>query len=501
MTTRTDLDAQTPPRADRTAAPPRRSTRLARRAVLAVAMAIAVAAGSQLIGSLTRSPVLPASSSDSIVDTTGGLAGLTGDAANGPAPDELDVGAGSAAANDADLVRIRANVTFWGGRLAAHPGDFVSAQKLGESQIELARATGDLTAYLAADQALATALTIDPDLPAATAYRGVVFVALHRFVDARALAQGVLESSPDDPTALATLGDASLELGELDAARTAYTRLAKVAPSAAASVRLGHLAFIAGDPASAVRFARAAVSQADDEETEGERAGFYRYQLADTLLATGDRAGAEAADRDALAHDPTSFLAHAGLGRALAADGDLGGAIAELGKAIAIIPQPDMLARRADLYQLRNAPGDAARASKDRNTVLAIAQLASAAGNVYDRTLSLYLANHGLDPQHAVDLAANELTVRKDVYGYDALAWALDAAGRPAEAETAMESALAFGTKDAKLLYHAGVIAADLGDMGRARAQLQAAVDLDPSFDALQAARAREILAALPMSR
>jgi tetratricopeptide (TPR) repeat protein len=464
-------------------------------------MAIAVAAGSQLIGSLTRSPVLPASSSDSIVDTTGGLAGLTGDAANGPAPDELDVGAGSAAANDADLVRIRANVTFWGGRLAAHPGDFVSAQKLGESQIELARATGDLTAYLAADQALATALTIDPDLPAATAYRGVVFVALHRFVDARALAQGVLESSPDDPTALATLGDASLELGELDAARTAYTRLAKVAPSAAASVRLGHLAFIAGDPASAVRFARAAVSQADDEETEGERAGFYRYQLADTLLATGDRAGAEAADRDALAHDPTSFLAHAGLGRALAADGDLGGAIAELGKAIAIIPQPDMLARRADLYQLRNAPGDAARASKDRNTVLAIAQLASAAGNVYDRTLSLYLANHGLDPQHAVDLAANELTVRKDVYGYDALAWALDAAGRPAEAETAMESALAFGTKDAKLLYHAGVIAADLGDMGRARAQLQAAVDLDPSFDALQAARAREILAALPMSR
>jgi hypothetical protein len=64
-----------------------------------------------------------------------------------------------------------------------------------------------------------------------------------------------------------------------------------------------------------------------------------------------------------------------------------------------------------------------------------------------------------------------------------------------------MESALAFGTKDAKLLYHAGVIAADLGDTGRARAQLQAALDLDPSFDALQAVRARAILAALPMAR
>lgn len=501
MTTRSDLDALTSPGGDRRIPDRRRSTRFAGRAALAVAMAIAVAAGSQLIGSLTRPPAPAASSADSIVDTTGGLSGLTGDAANGPAPDVLDAGAGSATANDADLARIRANVTFWGGRLAAHPNDFVSAQKLGETQIELARATGDLTAYLAADQALATALRIDPDLPAATAYRGVVFVALHRFVDARALAQGVLEGTPDDPTALATLGDASLELGDLDGARKADTRLATVAPSAAASVRLGHLAFIGGDTTSAVRFARAAVRQADDEETEGERAGFYRYQLADTLLATGDRAGAEKADRDALAHDPTSFLAHAGLGRALAADGDLGGAISEFGKAIAIIPQPDMLARRADLYQLRNAAGDADRASKDRRTVLAIAQLASAAGNVYDRTLSLYLANHGLDPQHAVDLAMNELTVRKDVYGYDALAWALDAAGRPAEAETAMESALAFGTKDAKLLYHAGVIAADLGDTGRARAQLQAALDLDPSFDALQAVRARAILAALPMAR
>ena len=89
------------------------------------------------------------------LDTTGGPSGLTGDAANGPAPDVLDVGAGPATANDADLARIRANVTFWSGRLAAHPNDFVSAQKLGESQIELARATGDLTAYLAADQALA----------------------------------------------------------------------------------------------------------------------------------------------------------------------------------------------------------------------------------------------------------------------------------------------------------------------------------------------------------
>ena len=101
MTTRSDLDALTSPGGDRRIPDRRRSTRFAGRAVLAVAMAIAVAAGSQLIGSLTRPPAPAASSADSIVDTTGGLSGLTGDAANGPAPDVLDAGAGSATANDA----------------------------------------------------------------------------------------------------------------------------------------------------------------------------------------------------------------------------------------------------------------------------------------------------------------------------------------------------------------------------------------------------------------
>ena len=60
-----------------------------------------------------------------------------------------------------------------------------------------------------------------------------------------------------------------------------------------------------------------------------------------------------------------------------------------------------------------------------------------------------------------------------------------------------MTTALAFGTKDAKLMYHAGMIAAALGDTSRARTQLTAALALDPTFDPLQAQRARETLAGL----
>lgn len=466
---------------------------MAARAAALIVVALIVAIASQVLAAIQRPP-LPGSGSRAAQPAAPAAVGPV----DLPAIVELDVGAGQSTASDADMVRIRANIVFWSDKLAAHANDFVAAEKLGESQIELARATGDLSAYAAAETAFDTALRLYPDMAVATTFKGVVLVSLHRFVEARALADSVLAKTPDDPTSLATLGDASLELGDIAGARAAYGRLATLAPGAAASVRLGHLAFISGDPTLAVHYATAAVKQSDaDEDGVGERAGFYRYQLADTLIATGDRKGAEKAYRDAIAHDPRSFLAHAGLGRALAADGRLDDAIREFSSAIAIVPQPDMLARRSDLYQIRNAAGDVKRATQDRQTILAIAQLASATGNVYDRTLSLYLANHGLEPAHAVELAAAELEVRKDVYGYDALAWALLSDGRASDADAAIQRALGFGTRDARILYHAGMIGLALGDTPRARTQLTAALALDPSFDALQATRAREALAGL----
>jgi tetratricopeptide (TPR) repeat protein len=463
----------------------RRFRFLSVRSIGLLGLSLLVAVASQVVAA-SRAPVAVAPAP-----------GVEADPVDGPALADLDVGGGATTAMPDDTTRISANIAFWSKKLTGHPSDFVAAEQLGESQIELARATGDLSSYVAAGESLDRALQLYPEMRAALAFKGVVLVSLHRFDEARRLADAVLSDHPDDPTALATLGDASLELGDLDAAANAYDRLAKISPSAAASVRLGHLAFLRGDTANAVRNARAAVSQAADEEAAGERAGFYYYQLADTLIATGDRAGAEQAYRDAITHDPRSFLAHAGLGRALAADGMLDGAIQQMSAAIAIVPQPDALARRADLYALRNASGDATRAERDRQTVLAIAQVATAAGNVYDRTLSLYLANHAQETARAVDLAAKELEIRKDVYGYDALAWAMLADRRAAEADVSIQKALAFGTRDAKILYHAGMIALTLGDGPRAKAQLAAALALDPSFDALQAARAKDALAGL----
>jgi tetratricopeptide (TPR) repeat protein len=401
----------------------------------------------------------------------------------GPAADELD--------------RIRADVDFWGARLTASPRDIVAAVKLAESDVAEARLTGDVTAYLRAEAAADAALHAQADYPPALGMRASILVALHRFPEARDLANRIISQAPGDATALGVLGDASLELGDLDTAGKAYGELRAVADGSSAQVRAGRLAFVQGDVAGAVAADRAAVAAAMDEGLEGDALAFYQVTLGETLLATGDAAEARDAYAAALESRPDLPAALVGLAKLDAVGGDLDTAIARLDGAIAVIPLPDSLARRADLLDRRAASGDAEKAATDRSTVEVVARLAGDAAYVYDRGLSLYLSDHGLDPDRAVRLATDELAVRRDVYGYDALAWALLNAGRPAEAAAPTASALAAGTHDARLWYHAGLVAAANGDVAAARTDLSAALALGPALDPAARDRAEAALGAL----
>jgi tetratricopeptide (TPR) repeat protein len=130
-------------------------------------------------------------------------------------------------------------------------------------------------------------------------------------------------------------------------------------------------------------------------------------------------------------------------------------------------------------------------------TVQATAKLARANGSVYDRQLVLFYADHSVHRREALRLASRELEVRRDVHGWDAYAWALFADERYSEARVASDRALALGTPDANLWYHAGMVSAALSDRDRAVAELRRALSLSPVFDPMQSARARATLADL----
>jgi tetratricopeptide (TPR) repeat protein len=280
----------------------------------------------------------------------------------------------------------------------------------------------------------------------------------------------------------------------VDEAAEHYRRIEALAPGAAVNARLARVAFLRGQPAAAVSLAEAAHAAARTEGQDGPALSWYAY-LAGTLdVAAGEPEEAAAWFDRALASWPESYLALAGRARASAALGDLDGAIDGYRAAIAIAPQPEALTALGDLLALR---GDAAAAEQQYATVVAIARLQGADALVFSRQLALFDVNHDRDVVGALVLAERELAGRKDAYGYDAYAWALLANGRAAEAETAMATALAFGTRDATLLYHAGEIARALGDEARARDLLTQALAIRGALDPLAAARAAAALETL----
>jgi tetratricopeptide (TPR) repeat protein len=177
-----------------------------------------------------------------------------------------------------------------------------------------------------------------------------------------------------------------------------------------------------------------------------------------------------------------------------AATGDFSAAIEAYEAASAIVPDPVTLAALGDLYALT---GDAAAAEDRYATVGAIATLAGANRQAYNRAYAQFLADHDRDVALALSLAEQELEVRKDPVGYDAYAWALYRNGRFPEARAASETALAAGGRRAVMLYHAGMISAALGDADRALAELQEAMALNAGFDPLQARTAAEAIEAL----
>lgn len=93
--------------------------------------------------------------------------------------------------------------------------------------------------------------------------------------------------------------------------------------------------------------------------------------------------------------------------------------------------------------------------------------------------------------------AQREIETRKDIYGYDLLAWALHKSGRNVAARAAMNEARRLGTRDADFFYHAGMIERALGDAPRARYFLSEALKVNPSFDPTHARNARAVLDSL----
>jgi tetratricopeptide (TPR) repeat protein len=374
-------------------------------------------------------------------------------------------------------------------RCERNPTDFVSLTILGEAQARKARECADPGVYERAEEALRKALVLLPGYARAQTALALVLCNRHKFAEGYELARQVYAGNPANLTALATIGDAELELGRYAEAEATFRRLLDRNTESSTLARMARLAELKGETEEALRLLRqAALAERSEDGAQG--ASWYEVRIGEISFDAGKLDDAEMAYRNVRKEQPEHRDAMAGLAQVCAARGRDDEAIALLTKAVASAAEPALLSDLGDLYLKGRQEARAERAF-DR-----LEQTARRYPE-HRRALSLFYSEHDRQLDRALELAEQELAVRRDIYGYDALAWALYKVGRPTEAAQAMAEALKLGTKDARLFYHAGMIDHRLGARASARTWLSRALALNPAFSLRDAEQARRALATL----
>lgn len=387
-------------------------------------------------------------------------------------------------------------IRFLEARVKNDPDDFLAYNKLQGYYLLRLRETGNVTWLDLAMRAAQASLKAMPAEQNKGGLAGLAQaeLAAHEFAAAREHAQQLLQWEDRKGYPYQMLVDALLELGDYDGAEQAARQLQQRERNSLASLtRHARLAALRGQTELAERYyTEAAAAAAQWVPPARETSAWCRWQLGEHAFQHGAYAAAEQHYRAALTIYPEYYRALAGLGKTLAARGDLAGAITQYERLVNLLPEPSFVAALGDLYQLSQREREA---QTQYALVEQSGQLSQANGNLYNRQLALFYADHDLKPAEAYALAQKEYEVRRDIYGADVLAWTAFKAGHLPEAQAAIKEALRLGTKDARLWYHAALIAHAAGRKSEAVNFLKQALQLNPNFDARQAVLARTALA------
>jgi tetratricopeptide (TPR) repeat protein len=376
-------------------------------------------------------------------------------------------------------------------RLRRLPDDATAWAELGAAYVEQARASADPQYYTQAAGALDRSVALKPSGNApALLGQGALANARHDFGAARRFAEEAIALNPASAEAYGVLADATTQLGDTAAATAAVQRMLDLRPGVASFTRASYELELHGR----VDDARAALVRAMEAATTADERAFCRYHLGELAGNAGDLAEATAQYERGLVESPGNPALLEGRAKAQAAVGDVEGAIAEYDRLVQRVPSPQYQLEYGELLE------SAGRTAEAHEQYALLARLSAAQGQTDQLTGAYVAADHG-DPAEAVRLASAEWERRQSVFSADALAWALHAAGRDAEALPLAERADGLGRQDASLDYHRGMILAALGRTGDATAALDEALRTNPRFSPLHAATARRTLESLRGAR
>jgi len=362
--------------------------------------------------------------------------------------------ADAAARARGERVALDQDIAFFEKRVAADLIGAADRGRLAALYLQRGRETGDFADYRRAEDLARRSLALRIAHNAGTyVVLASALLAQHRFTEALAAARALNARDPGVPSNEALLAEIELELGSYDAARVLFDSLGRTPHDLAIAPRLARWAELTGRTDVARRLLERALADARaSRELPREQLAWFYLRVGDFNLRHRLFAEADYALHAGLTVFPGDYRLLAALARLEAARGHWQRAIAYGQDAIAAVPDPATFGVISDAYTALDDTLNAAQYAK----AMEVAVLGQP--GQWHRAWSLFLLDHNRRVPEVLARVQAELATRRDVYGYDLLAWALHRAHRDREARVAMTHALALGTDDPQLRAHAAAI-------------------------------------------
>ena len=413
-------------------------------------------------------------------------------------------------------------VNFNLARVKKDPGGAIGWRQLASAYLAAGRETDSEDLAKKAEAAAKKSLTLRSSRNSSAAViLSQAFLEQHQFSDALTACQKSLKIEPGNDFAERTLSDIYFEIGRYDDAKQLIGKHPEWSKDPGGLFLMARYSELTGKPDVAIvqlqQAAEMAESRADFPATT---TSWFHTKHGDLLARNGQLSNAEAQYKTSLKLAPASWKAMASMARLKAMQQDYKGVLLYGEMLNHIAPMTDVMGLMEDAAM---AVGDLAASRKYASLVLDMnrssisagtdpkSELDSTRGHTHDRMFSMYLADRGMMLSLAQHAATHDLANRKDIYAYDAYAWATyklaisktavadatDKNYRLIESKQCIDKALSLGTKDAKLFFHAGMIELALGQKAEAKVHLQEALKINPLFNNAQAEIAQQEISRL----
>lgn len=358
--------------------------------------------------------------------------------------------------------------------IAKKPSQFAGYNQLAIALSRRARETSDITYYTQAEDALKKSFELAPGNMEGEKIHVWLLLGRHEFPAALEAAKILNKRVPDDILVYGFLTDANAELGNYPAAENAAQWMLNLRPgNLPGMTRAAYLRELFGDVDGAYELMDMAYQSTVPTETE-DRA-WILSQMGHLRFVAGRTDDADNILKQALQIFPGYHYALGNLAKVRITQKRYDEAVMLLQQRYQAAPHAENLYDLAEALQLAGRDAQAKKAFAEFETK-SLAE--SVRKDNSSRELIFYYADHGQQPAKALEIAEQEFAWRHDVYTLDAYAWALHVNGQDTEARKQIETALAVGIRDSRILAHAGEIALKLGDKTAAQRYLEESVSL-----------------------